>query len=192
MLIAGFASSLAAERDDTVRINHATVAARGRQSAPLTLKAFGRYAITGTSAQSRDGTTGAGRLIVGETGKQDGRLDLFLDRGEHNILAHASSKSNGQAKLSAHAFRELHDRPPFLIEQRLERATMGDFERRSYCLEIKEKRTVALEAAGRHPGRPKALARWTWLVNASQHVVLCQARVDRPLQIARIDGNIRR
>jgi hypothetical protein len=34
------------------------------------------------------------------------------------------------------------------VEHRLERATLGDFEQRSYWIEIKEKRFVAIEAAG--------------------------------------------
>lgn len=195
VLVAGVTPSIAVEQDVTVaRIDPAAVAARGNQSALLTLKAFGRFAITVTSTQgvalqSLDRMAGAGP-IVGEPGKQDGRLDLFLDRGEYKILTHASSKGSGQAKLSAHAFRELHDRPPMLIEQRLERATLGDFEQRSYWLEVKEKRTVALEAAGRHLADLRLWRDGTWLVNVSPQLVTSQARADRPLQIARFSAQL--
>lgn len=192
---ANIAPSIAAEQDTSIaRINPTTVSARGKQSSLLTLKAFGRYAITvassqGVALQSLDRMTGAGQ-IVGEAGKQDGRLDLFLDRGEYKILTHASAKGSGQAKLSAHAFRELHDRPPMLIEQRLERATLDDFEQRSYWLEIKEKRTVAIEAAGRHLADLRLWRDGTWLVNVSPQLVISQARADRPLQIARFTAQL--
>lgn len=193
VLMSGIAPSIAAEQDVAVaRIDPQTVAARGNQSALLTLKAFGCSAITVTSTQgvglqSLDRMAGAGPVVV-EPGKQDGRLDLFLDRGEYKILTHASGKGGGQAKLSAHAFRELHDRAPMLIEQRLERATLGDFEQRSCCLEIREKRTVALEAAGRHLADLRLWRDGTWLVNVSPHLVTSQARADRPLQVARFSA----
>lgn len=195
VLMFGTAASLAAEQDVAIaRIDPQIVTARGNQSALLTLKAFGRYAITVTSTQgvalqSLDRMAGAGP-IIGETGKQDGRLDLFLDRGEYKILTHASGKGSGQAKLGAHAFRELHDRPPMLIEQRLERATLGDFEQRSYWLEIREKRTVALEAAGRHLADLRLWRDGTWLVDVSPQLVKSQARADRPLQIAHFTAQL--
>lgn len=194
-LVSGAATSIAAETDSGIaRINPNEVPARGKQSALLTLKAFGRYAITvnssqGVALQPLDRMAGAGN-IVGEPGKQDGRLDLFLDRGEYKILTHASAKGGGKAKLSAHAFRELHDRPPLLIEQRLERATLGDFEQRSYWLEIKEKRTVAIEAAGRHLADLRLWRDGIWLVNVTPQLSISQARVDRPLQIARFTAQL--
>jgi len=51
MLMAGISPSLAAVQDDSARINPATVAVRGKLSALLTLKAFGRYVIMASSPQ---------------------------------------------------------------------------------------------------------------------------------------------
>ena len=196
MLISGVAPSIAAEQDTAAaaRISPAIVPARGTQSALLTLKAFGRYAVTvnstqGVALQPLDRMAGAGE-IAGEAGKQDGRLDLFLDRGEIKILTHASAKGSGQAKLSAHAFRELHEHPPMLIEQRLERASLDDFEQRSYWLEIKEKRTVAIEAAGRHLADLRLWRDGTWLVNMSPQLTTNQARAGQPLLIAHLTAEL--
>ncbi len=176
------------------RVNPPTVAARGNQSALINLKSFGRYAITvnssqGVALQLMDRMAGA-VASAGEAGKQDGRLDLFLDRGEYKILTHASDKGSGQAKLNAHIFIELHDKPPRLVEQRLEQASLGDFEQRSYWLEITDKRTVAIEAAGRHLADLRLWRDGTWLVNVSPQLVTSQARVDRPLKIARLTAEL--
>lgn len=195
VLAASVVPAFAAEPDTSAAlINPATVSARGNQSALLTLKAFGRYAVTVSSAQgvalqAVDRMAGAGET-AGVPGKQDGRLDLFLDRGEYKILTHAAERGSGQATLSAHAFRELHERPPLLVEQRLERTTLGDFEQRSYWLEIKEKRTVALEAAGRHLADLRLWRDGTWLVDTAPMMSKSQARADRPLSVARFTDEL--
>lgn len=195
LLLTGATAVLAAAPEaPTARLDRATVPARGKQSALLTVNAFGRYAVTAGSAQGValqmvDRMAGAGPL-AGEAGKQDGRLDLFLDRGEHKIVTHASPRGGGQAKLGAHAFRELNERPPLLVEQRLERASLGDFEQRSYWLEIKHKRTVALEAAGRHLADLRLWRDGTWLVDAVPQIAQSQARPEQPLSVARLSAEL--
>ncbi len=189
------ASSVAIGEEGAVAVlSPATVPARGDQAALLTLKAFGRYSVTvnssqGVALQPVDRMSGAGQT-AGEAGKQDGRLDLFLDRGEYKILTHASERGKGQAKLSVHPFREQNSRPSMLIEQRLERSTLDDFEQRSYWLEISEKKTIAIEAAGRHLADLRLWRDGTWLVNVQPQFVVSQARPDRPLRIARFTAEL--
>jgi len=183
-----------AEENGAAILSPAAVPARGDHFSLLTLKAFGRYSITVTSSQgvalqSLDRMSGAGN-IAGEAGKQDGRLDLFLDRGEYRILTHASEHGSGQAKLGAHAFRELNSHPPLLIEQRLEQSSLGDFEQRSYWLEVKEKRTIVIEAAGRHLADLRLWRDGTWLVSTEPQLAASQARADRPLMIARFTAQL--
>lgn len=183
-----------AEEGAVAVVSPTAVLARGDQAALLTLKAFGRYSVTVTSSQGValqpvDRMSGAGQAS-GEAGKQDGRLDLFLDRGEYKILTHASMQGKGQAKLSVHPFRELNSPAPLLIEQRLERSTLGDFEQRSYWLEVREKKTIAIEAAGHHLADLRLWRDGTWLVNIKPQLVVSQARPDRPLQIARFTAEL--
>lgn len=177
-----------------VSLDRTTVPARGKRSALLTVNSFGRYAVTVSSAQGVavqvvDRMAGAGS-VMGKAGKQDGRLDLFLDRGEHKIVTYASERGGGQAKLEAHAFRELNERQPLLVEHRLEHASLGDFEQRSYWLEIKTKRTVALEAAGRHLADLRLWRDGTWLVDAVPQIVQSQARPEQPLSVARLTAEL--
>ncbi len=191
VLATGSTASFSAEQDSSAaQINPTTVTARGNQSAILTLKAFGRYSITvnssqGVALQTLDRMSGTGE-IAGIPGKKDGRLDLFLDRGTYKILTHAAEQGNGQAKLNAHAFRELNtDRPSMLIDERVERTSLGDFEQRSYWLEIKEQRTVAIEAAGRHLADLRLWRDGIWLVDSAPEMITSQARADHPLSVAR-------
>ncbi len=195
-LLLGSTQATAAEPDElSPQIAPANVSARGKHSAVLAIKAFGRYSVTvessqGVALQSVDRMTGAGPL-AGVAGKQDGRLDLFLDKGSYKIVTLASRQGNGQAKLSAHGFRELNGaRPPQLVETRLERSTLGDFEQRSYWLEVKEARNVAIEAAGRHLADLRLWRDGVWLVENRPEMSVSQARPERPLGVARFSARL--
>ena len=91
-------------------LSRTTVPARGRQEAILTVPAFGRYAVTvaspqGTALQLVDRIAGPGQA-QGTTGKTDGRLDVFLDRGEYQVVAFAPEKGSGDAQLKVRGFTE--------------------------------------------------------------------------------------
>ena len=75
-------------------LDRALVPARGRQTATLQIPAFGRYAIRveskqGTAVQLVDRMAGPG-TVAGRPGESDGRLDLFLDRGEYRLITDGS------------------------------------------------------------------------------------------------------
>lgn len=191
---------VAAETESTTpaplaaQLDRSTVEARGKQSALLSVNAFGRYAVTvnssqGVALQAVDRMSGMGELS-GQPGRQDGRLDFFLDRGEYKVLTHAEADGKGQAKLAAHAFVELQIPPPLLVEHRLEQSTLGDFEQRSYWIEVHEKRFVAIEAAARHLADLRLWRDGTWLVDAKPQLVQSQARPAQPLQIARLTAEL--
>lgn len=192
LILLGFVSFAAADDTavPTAKLDRDSVPARGQQSALLTVTAFGRYAVMaaseqGVALQSVDHMTGAG-AINGEAGKQDGRLDLFLDRGDYKIVTRAAANGKGKVALKAHAYTELNPRVPLLVEHRLESASLADFQQRSYWIEVKEKRIVTLEAAGRHLADLRLWRDGTWLVDAVPQLVQSQARVEQPLQIARL------
>lgn len=194
VLLCAAGLSAAQTETPTAKLSRATVDARATQSALLNVSAFGRYAIVAESAQGValqlvDRMAGAGGQS-GEPGKQDGRLDLFLDRGEYKIVTQAAEKGKGTAKLSAHAFRELHAHPPMLIEHRLERSTLGDFEQRSYWIDIKQKQVVVLEAAGRNLADLRLWRDGTWLVDAEPKLAQSQAHRGQPLQVARLSAEL--
>ncbi len=185
-----FSTACLAAPQPIASLEQSTLPALGKHSSTLTVRAFGRYAVTaqssqGVALQMVDHMAGAGP-VAGVAGKEDGRLDVFLDRGDYRIVSLASDHGKGEVKLAAHPFRELEAKPPRLIEFRLEKASLGDFEQRSYWLEIRKKRWVALEAAGRYLADLRLWKDGTWLVKEKPQIVQSMARPGRPLVVARL------
>jgi hypothetical protein len=152
-------------------LNRDSVSATGRQEAILSVSRFGRYAVTvtspqGTALQLVDRMAGPGELR-GEAGKQDGRLDGFLDGGEYKVVAFSGVKGTGKARLAAHPFEEKNPAPPLLVELKPVEGTLDDFEQVSYWLEVKQRRRVVIEAAGRNLADLRLWSNGNWLVDAS-------------------------
>src|SRR5262245_46987885 len=133
------------------------VPAAGGQSAILTVTRFGRYAITVTSAQGTtlqlvDRMAGPGEPD-GEVGTRDGRLDVFLERGEYKLLTRGHHAASGTARLAVHPFAERHaPRPPQIVYLKPVDGELRDFEQVSYWLKVDERASIWLEAAGRALG----------------------------------------
>jgi len=95
------------------RLRRAEIPAAGRQETILSVERFGRYSVR---AASRQGTAVrvidrmAGELgAAGEAGRENGRIDLFLDRGDYQVVTESHVHGEGTAKLSVEPFRDAHD-----------------------------------------------------------------------------------
>ena len=114
----------AASSASSIVLNKSDLPARGRQESILTIAKFGRYSVTvksdqGTGLQLIDRMAGPG-TISGAAGERDGRLDLFLERGDYKVVTHGHGKASGTAHLEAHPFTEKNGpQPPALIENKL-------------------------------------------------------------------------
>ena len=65
----------------------------------------------------------------------------FLDRGHYKILLHANEQGSGDAALTVHRFAELNGPDiPRLPEIKRIDAELGDFQQRSYWLEVTNRR----------------------------------------------------
>ena len=146
------------------------VPAAGRHSALATAFAFGRYAIAaaskqGVALQLVDRMAGPG-VVRGTPGEADGRLDVFLDRGQVKLLVEGHPAASGEATLSVREFTELHaPQAPLLVEHKLVSAALGDFEQRSWWVSVESARQVAFEAAGRHLADLRLWRDGVWLVD---------------------------
>ncbi len=180
---------LAAEGDPV--LDRQTLPATGQKRALLTVGRFGRYAIfaksaQGTSVQIVDRMAGPGET-AGRPGEQDGRLDVFLERGEYRVLTEGHPRAKGEVLLRVRGFAERSTpQPLMLVETKLVSSTLDDFEQRSYWLVVKERRRVVLEAAGRNLADLRLWRDGQWLVDAYPAAERVQPRVGQPLLACRL------
>jgi hypothetical protein len=176
-------------------LDRAAVPSAGRQKALLTVDRFGRYSISvkssqGTSVQVVDRMAGP-RETAGRAGEEDGRLDVFLERGEFRLLTEGHSRAAGEARLSVRSFEEQSTpQPSQLVETKLVESSLDDFEQRSFWLVVKERRRIALEAAGRNLADLRLWRDGQWLVDAAPEIERIQPKVGRPLLACRLSTDL--
>lgn len=183
----------AAQPGPKVSLSVQEVPAAGRQEAILSVDRFGRYSVRAESAQGTsieliDRMAGSlGRS--GESGRENGRLDLILDRGTYKLVLRSHEKGKGTAKLKAIAFldRGAPGTPlPRLPETRLVAETLDDLEQLSYWLEISERREVRAEVAGRHLTDLRLWRDGSWLEGAAPKCLTVQPVTGQPLLRCRL------
>ncbi|MDQ1348340.1 MAG: hypothetical protein QG573_1714, partial [Acidobacteriota bacterium] len=195
-------SAVAAQSVDTAGavMRPAVVPAAGRQVALLEVADFGRYAITlssarGTALQVVDRMAGAGE-VAGEAGKQDGRLDLFLDRGTVRVVTFGSPLATGEATLAVTPFRErpavgrTAEAPVQLVEGKAVDGELADFEQLSWWLDIRQRRRVVFEAAGRNLADLRLWQNGSWLVDAAPEVSVIEPQSGRPLRLCQLTADL--
>ena len=180
----------AQETPPIASLSQARVEASGRREVILNVREFGRYAVlvksaNGSAIQLVDRMAGPGSLH-GRPGEENGRIDAFLDRGEYKIVVWSHELGTGEAALEVHPFVERNTNPLRLVEEKPLSLELDDFESRSYWLEIRERRRVVLEAAGRNLGDLRLWKDGTWLVDATPTVETIAPKVGRPLALCRL------
>ncbi len=148
----------------------ATVPATGRAAHVFVVPEFGRYAVLahspqGTAVEVQDRMAG---LLdqAGVPGLEDGRVDLFLDRGEIKVVAASDPKGTGSASLQLARFTEQAAPLRLEPERRIESA-IRDLEVRSWWVDVPAGGPVALEAAGRYLADLQLWRDGVWLVDAN-------------------------
>jgi hypothetical protein len=180
-----------APQNAAATLSRTSVPPAGRQEAIVNVSAFGYYALTVASSQGTallfvDRMAGPGPQ-AGTTGAEDGRLDLFLDRGEYKVVALGHEKASGSAKLEVHAFAELHaPQPPLLVELKPVAERLDDFQQASYWLQVDEPRVVAIEAAGRNLAKLRLWRDGTWLHEAVPEREVIEPTKGHPMLACRL------
>lgn len=165
--------------------------AQGKQTAYLEIPVAGRYAI---SAHSK---TGVALELVdymsgpvardGMPGQRDGRLDRFLDQGRYKLILRGAPQAQDTATIEAKPFAELQPAPQRLPSLEPLASELGDYQQRSYWLEVKARGPVFLEAGGRFLD---ALHLWrdglTLLDGVAERQTL-EPQAGRPLTVLTLD-----
>lgn len=178
-------------RADEARVVPAEVPAAGRQVALVTIPRFGRWALTAASREGValtvvDRMAGPGERL-GKPGEEDGRADVFLDRGQVRLVLNGAARAKGRAKLSVREFVEAGGAvPPRLVETKPVETTLADFEKRSFWISLDERRQVAFEAAGRNLADLRLWKGGSWLVAAKPESEVTTPTPGRPLRVMRL------
>lgn len=178
-------------RAEEARVVPAEVPAAGRQVAAVTVPRFGRWALTATSTEGValtvvDRMAGPGTR-AGTPGEEDGRADVFLDRGQVRLVLNGDPKAKGRTKLAVREFVEQNGAtPPRLVETKPVETALRDFEKRSWWISIDARRKVAFEAAGRSIADLRLWKGGSWLVAAEPESEVTTPLPGRPLRVMRL------
>ena len=173
-------------------LSAAELPAAGEQKTLLTVDRFGRYSLRvenaqGSSVELVDRMAGSlGK--AGEAGRESGRLDLFLDRGQYQVRVESAKKGSGKVKVTARSFLERRAGAPVprLVETRLVQESLDDLEQVSYWLEVGARRGVRLEAAGRNLADLRLWRDGSWLEGVEPRFSSIQPVVGQPLLRCRL------
>lgn len=174
-----------------VALGAAELPATGAQKTLLTVDRYGRYSIRvenpqGSSVELIDRMAGS-LGSAGVAGKESGRLDLFLDRGQYQLRIASAEKGSGKVRVQARSFRELHPSPaPRLIETRLVEESLDDLEQASYWVEVGARGGVRIEAAGRNLADLRLWKDGAWLTDVEPRCQQIQPAIGTPLWRCRL------
>ena len=165
-------------------------AAQGDNQTLVTIGGFGRYSVMvksdqGTALQLVDRMAGPSP-VDGSAGHGDGRIDALLDRGQYKIRLFSDARGSGDAELSVVPSVERNPDPQQLLELKPVVAELGDHEQRSYWLDLKERRFVVLEAAGRYLADLRLWKDGNWLVDATPNAGERDPNGGEPLAIRQL------
>ncbi|MEO1087057.1 MAG: hypothetical protein AAFY88_22705, partial [Acidobacteriota bacterium] len=124
--------------------------------------------------------------VSGEPGVENGRVDAFLDRGDYLLRTFGHPTADGDATLRAEPFRELQPEPLALLDLKPISTELGDLEQRSWWLQVKSRKRVVLEAAGRYLEDLRLWRDGSWLVGATPTLEVVEPRPGKPLRMARL------
>ncbi|MBN2056503.1 hypothetical protein JW905_16380 [bacterium] len=164
-----------------------TLPARGEHQVLLAVDTFGRYAVTATSQQGValqlvDHMAGP-RPVAGQPGRIDGRYDIFLDRGEYKLVTIGHDLARGDVELSLHEFPEQQPDPIVLEEFKPITTKLDDFEQLSFWLEIRQPRSVVIQAAGRALADVRIWRDGTWMTDDQPVHETIQPTENQPLHL---------
>ena len=180
-------------------IEQSTLPAAGLSATTFRVPSFGRWSVAlsserGVALQLVDRVNGPGP-VVGSAGETDGRVDVFLDRGEYQVVSRGFESTIdtsgtvvdlGNAKLTVRPFREIEERAVTLPDLAEVETQLGDLEQVSWWIQLNKKQRVAFEAAGRHLEDFRLWRDGTWMVGEEPTFEDVDPIVGRPLRIARL------
>ncbi|MBU0551303.1 hypothetical protein KJ940_07385 [Myxococcota bacterium] len=165
----------------------------GESEAVIEVQGFGRYAIQaqsprGATVRLLDRMTGLS-APAGEVGRVDGRLDVFLERGEYKIVTQGPADEQGQTLLHVRPFSE-RGADQALVEGQPLTTALDDLESLSYWLELPLPKRVTLEAAGRNLETLRLWRDGAWLDPNTPQCAVISPTPTQPLKRCRFSAQL--
>ena len=164
--------------------------ARGQNEAICTINEYGYFSVftkskNGTAFQIVDRMKGPDS-VYGRQSESDGRQDLLFDEGLYKIRMYSGEKDAGNVSLNVIPFKEQNPSAPVLKNAQYVETTLGDFEQRSYWIEVKTDSPVLFEASGRALSKMHIWKDGSWLVDTDVYSSLDESVEGRPLTVLTI------
>ncbi len=168
VMLACVASLALCKGADSPVVEPSSLPSAGVHQVSLTIPQFGYYAViarsdTGVALQLVDPMSGPGD-ISGEPGKQDGRIDRFLDTGTYRLTVTGHPDATGETELTVRPFDEPAENPiQELPEFDVQETVLGDFEIRSWWITVDSVSDLVVCAAGRALARMELWREGGWI-----------------------------
>jgi hypothetical protein len=163
-----------------------TTESRGTHTFTIPIKAWGRYSLQAASehpvavgvADRRSGTIGRD----GEIGHRNGRVDLFLDKGEYRVTVLGEKKTNGPVTVSAMPFAYIPGlKPSYLVPLKENRFSLEDLQQAGFWFEIPSDTMIYISACGRNLADLRLWRDGEWLVETDNRPFTARPRPETPL-----------
>ncbi len=187
ILFFGFAGNA---KCNELNLDQSSFVAAGYHETLLHIAEPGRYSIQthsqqGTAVELVDRMAGP-VVSDGIVGEQDGRLDVFLDKGIYKLRLYSHKNGKGEVILDVFPFQEVQpgtqlEDIPLLEDLKLENSTLGDLQQRSFWVYLKERQALRLEAMGRNLEDCRLWRNADWLVDASPSVSTYEPVAGQPM-----------
>ena len=179
---------------DPVTLGETVTLKKGVQQTLVTVKQLGRYEFsakspTGSSLQIVSRRRGPG-VQDGVIGKQDGVLRVLLQAGDYRLISRFPNQSKQAVELSVRGYTELNRHPRQLIDYKVIAATLENYQQISYWIDIKKRRTITVDAAGRSLADLRLWKNGNWLVNDKPNQVTIEPRAQQPLNNLRLEMDL--
>lgn len=178
----------------SVTVSPASVAARGKQEAIVTIGVAGMYHL---SARSASGT--ACEIVdhlrgpfesSGVVGKRNCELDLLLDSGSYKLRLESPAKGKGKVALEVKPFAELNPGGVRLDERQSAELALKPGQQASYWIHLDQPRYVNLLVAGRSAGVAQLWRNGQWVEELPASRETLTPRPGQPVWLWHLRGNL--
>jgi hypothetical protein len=164
----------------------ATVSSKGTSTLLLPVKKWGRYSIRASGTQPVALSVADKRNGVfcsdGEAGQRNGRIDVFLEIGEYEIIVNGDAKATLTSKITSLPYVNVPGyTASWLIPRRENQLSLDDMQQACFWFDLSTDSTVYIEASGRNLAELKIWQNGEWVRDANKRLFTVKPKAETPL-----------